>query len=623
MFKGGWAGRILKIDLTKRKHTVVELPRDLAERFVGGRGFAIKILWDELPRGTDPMSPDNILIFATGPLTGLKIPSSGKMIVASKSPLTGGYGDGNIGVRMAVELKKAGYDAIIIYGRAEKPSYVYIEDKNVQIRDAKDLWGMKTYEADDVLREAQGEDCGVLLIGRAGENLVRYSVIVAEKGRAGGRPGMGAVMGSKNLKAVVIKGTSEIPVHDEEKVEILAEEAYETIERSPNYEFWRKQGTMATIEWAQANSVLPTHNFREGVFELAEEIGGLTMEKVHKIAQRGCPYCNMPCGNIVIAKRGKYSGIESELDYENVAMLGSNLGIGDMNSIIALNRLCDEYGLDTISTGSVLGFLFEAFERGLITREDLDGLSPRWGDEEQALLLIEKIANKEGIGRILALGVKALSEVIGKGSAGFAMHVKGLEISAYDCHAAIGMALAYGTSPIGAHHKDAWFIAWEIKMGRNVVSREKVERLIYMQNIRGGIFETLTVCRLPWIELGFDLDWYPRFFEAATGLKMSLNEMLVIAERIYCLIRAFWIRENNYNWNRYMDYPPLRWFEESLTKGPLKNSKLSYSDYDKMLSWYYELRGWNSNGIPKPETLKGLGLREVAEELKKAYEDKF
>ncbi|HDI53190.1 MAG TPA: aldehyde ferredoxin oxidoreductase, partial [Candidatus Bathyarchaeota archaeon] len=407
------------------------------------------------------------------------------------------------------------------------------------------------------------------------------------------------------------KGDEEPEAADAQRLRELGREAYREITEKPNYDFWRRQGTMATIEWCQENSTLPTYNFREGVFDEADGISGSTMERM-VVKQRGCPHCNMICGNII----EDAEGAESELDYENVAMLGSNIGIGDLRKVAVLNRMCDELGLDTISTGSAIGFAMEAAERGLL---DID---ITWGDYEGAKRLLEDIAYRRGeIGELLSLGVREAAERIGDGAPDFAIHVKGLECSAYDCHLCPGMALSFGTSPIGAHHKDAWVISWEISSGRRAeYIPEKADKVIEFQRIRGGMFECLVTCRLPWIELGFELDWYPRFLEAATGVSMSLDELLTLGDRVYALIRAFWVREYGGEWSRRMDYPPRRWFEEPLTKGPLKGAHLELEGYDRLLQAYYDKRGWDERGIPTRETFRRLGLESEARELERFVE---
>ena len=603
----GWNGKFLHVNLNKNSAVAETYEASTARNFLGGRGFAIKILWDELRPEVDALSPENKLVLAAGPLTGFALPSSGKLVVAAKSPLTGGYGDGNVGSIAAVQMRKAGYDAVIIEDKASKPMVLLVRDESAEFLDGRDLWGLTTFDAEKKLREIYGRNAGVLCIGPGGENLVKYANVVCQGGRAGGRPGIGAVMGSKNLKAAVFIGSNDLPAADSEEMEQLGSEAYREIMTKPNYPFWKRQGTMSTIEWSQENSVLPTHNYREGVFDKAEAIGGFAMEKI-KVSNRGCPQCNMTCGNVVKDSDRK----ESELDYENVAMLGSNIGLGDLRQVAALNRVADELGLDTISLGNVLGFAMEASEKGLIDQH------VPWGEFKATKALIKDIAYRRGLlGNMLADGVWSASAKIGRDSNKWAMHVKGLEISGYDCHTTPAMALAYGTSSIGAHHKDAWVISWEVKTGREGYNAEKVEKVIELQRIRGGIFESLAVCRLPWIEVGFELEWYPRLLRAATGLDMPWNTLNVIADRIFNLIRAFWIREVGKNWTSEADVPPARWFEEPITKGILKGAKLDRTRYNEMLQMYYRKRGWDERGIPKKSTLKNLGLENTAKELKR------
>jgi len=602
----GWTGTFLEVNLSKDKAVANRYDANLAKNFLGGRGFAIKILWDKLKPETEPLYPENILVFAAGPLTGFALPSSGKLVVAAKSPLTNGYGDGNVGSLAAVQMRKAGYDAVIVVGKAKKPAVMLVQDNNVEFLDAKDFWGLNSFETEKQLRKTYGNAAGILCIGPGGENLVKFANIVSQEGRAGGRPGIGAVMGSKNLKAVVFVGSKELSAAYPKEMKELGAETYREVLTKPNYAFWKRQGTMSTIEWSQENSVLPTYNYKEGVFEKAEAIGGFAMEKM-KISNRGCPNCNMTCGNVVKGSDRK----ESELDYENVAMLGSNIGLGNLAQVAALNRTADELGLDTISLGNVLGFAMEASEKGLI-KEKIS-----WGKFKETKELIKDIACRRGLGDLLAEGVRYAAEKIGGNSSRWAMHVKGLEISAYDCHTTPAMALAYSTSSIGAHHKDAWVISWEVKTGRESYHEEKVDKVIELQRIRGGVFESLTVCRLPWIELGFELEWYTKFLYAATGLEMTWNDLSLIADRIFNLTRAFWIREYGKKWGKEMDIPPTRWFEEPITKGSLKGAKLDRTKYDVMLQRYYKKRGWDERGIPTKTTLKKLGLDDAVKQLKK------
>ncbi len=602
----GWTGFFLKIDLTHKKATTEAYDEQIALNFMGGRGFAAKILWDNLKQGTDPFSPENLLVLATGPLTGIGLPNSGKFVIASKSPLTGGYGDGNSGSWAAVNIRKAGYDAIIIGGKASTPVIIHIKDKTCEFLDAKSFWGKSSFETEEQLRKKSSKLAGIVSIGPAGENLVRFATVVSQEGRAGGRPGMGAVMGSKKIKALVIEGSQPIPLAYPEEMKRLAIDGYKELLTKPTYKFWKRQGTMSTVDWCQENSCLPTYNFKQGVFNKAEGINGFTMEKM-KISNRGCPQCNMTCGNVVKDSEGK----DSELDYENVVMLGSNIGLGNLTQVATLNRMADEYSFDAISLGSVIGFAMEASQKGLIPEKI------GWGDFEAIKALIHDIAHKQGLGVTLAEGVRNAAKKIGEGSSEWAMHIKGLEISAYNCHTAPGMALAYGTSSIGAHHKDAWIITWEIKTGRDSYSQAKVEYLIKTQLIRGGAFEAFTVCRFPYNSLGLELEWYHKYLRASTGKDYSLDKLNQVSDRILTLIRTFWIREYGNKWSRDLDIPPMRWFKEPLTDGNLKGAKLDLDKYQTMLSTYYAKRGWDENGIPKKTTLKKLGLQDEALQLEK------
>jgi len=603
----GWNGKILRVDLTKGTSKITTYTEDIAKRFIGGRGLAVKLLWDELPQGADPLGPENMLIFAAGPYTAYTVPNSGKMVVAAKSPLTGGYGDGNLGTRAAVNMRKCGLDAVVVTGKSEKPVYISVVDDKVEILDATHLWGKDSYVTEDWLLEKHGGATGVLIIGQSGENLCNIATVVAQKGRAGGRPGMGAVMGSKHLKAVIFNGKREIPAAHPEELSKLGKEGFAKIPKFDAFPYWKKVGTMMAADMMQTASALPTRNFSEGQFEHIDNVNG---DAVHAatVTQRGCPNCNMICGNTILDSEG----IESELDYENVTMLGPNIGIGDLAQVGTLNRICDQLGLDTIGAGSCIGLAMECAEKGLVD------MNLKFGDFEGAKKLLYEMAEMKGNGAIFGKGTRAAAKEIGGEAPDYAIHVKGLEVSAYDCHYCPGMALSFGTSPIGAHHKDAWVISWEISSGiRGEYGPEKAEKVIEFQRIRGGLFETIVACRFPWIELGYPLEDYPKYFEAATGVKMDLDEMWKMGDRVYALMRAFWAREYGEEWSRKMDYPPVRWFKHPLPKGPLEGKHLDEAKYDKLLSFYYEKRGWDERGIPTKKTLKELNLAEEAEELAK------
>ena len=592
---------LLRIDLSNRQYKTDHLDEEIVKKHIGGRGIATKIIWDEVGNDVEPLEPENKLILATGPLTGLPIPSSGKLVIAAKSPLTRGYGDGNIGTTAGIQLRKSGFDGVVFEGAAEKPVHIHISDGKVEFLDGSKIWGKETFEKEDILKEEMGEGVGRLVPGPAGENQVRVSTVMSQKGRAGGRTGMGAVMGSKNLAAVSMKGSGTVKAHDMDKLRKLGAQAYQDVKKDEGeYNFWIRQGTMQAFHWCQVNSTLPTKNFSEGQFEEADSLDGYSLER-EKIDRKGCPNCNMQCGNVI----NDASGEAAELDYENVAMLGSNLGIGDIKKAGELNKICDQYGLDTISAGSLIGFAMEASQKGLIDEEI------NFGDFEKSKELLHKIANKEGLGKTLAEGTKRAAEKIGGDSLDWAMQVKGLEVSAYDCHTLPGMALAFGTAAIGAHHKESWLIAWEIEHGRGQYSEEVVDQLIFQQRKRGGAFESFTTCRLPWIELGFSLDWYEKFFEAATGIDLDWKDFDEAGDRTYSLIRSYLVNEYGEDWSNKFDTPPERWFSHPLNKGEFEGSTLDKDRYKDMINKYYEKRGWDENGVPKRETLDSLGLENV------------
>lgn len=614
---GGYTGKFLKIDLTSETVKEIETPDAWKEKYLGGRGFAIKYLWENLEAGTEPLSPDNALIFATGPITGTPTLNSGKLVIASKSPLTGGYGDGNIGTSFCVRLKNCGYDMVVLEGKADHPVYISITPENVELKDASNLWGKGVIKTENILKDKLGERTGVLSIGPAGENRVRYATVLSEFGRSGGRPGMGAVMGSKNVKALIAdsKNGKNIPIADLERLKELAFNARATIKQRDFYKEWLKVGTTNAVRWTQENSIFPSYNFQEGVYEHVDALDGETMANDYKYGRKGCPFCQMPCGLLCETKRkDKYGDIDAELDYENVALLGSNIGMKNLDEVIVLNRLCDELGIDTISSGNSIGFAFELFEKGIIDEETTGGLELGFGNFEAAKKLLKMIANREGFGDLLAEGTKRMANEIGKGIEKFAMNVKGLEVSGYDCHNAPGMAVTFGVSPIGAHHKDAWFVAWEKREDWSGRRKEEMEALQRMQRIRGGFFEAAVMCRLPWIELDLPFEDHIKMLNAVTGKTYDKKEIFEISDRIYALIRAFWAREFG-EWKREHDYPPERWFEDPLTEGPQEGVKVDRDLFEKLLNYYYQAYGWDERGLPTEETLKDLGLDFVVSEL--------
>ena len=596
----GWTGQILRVDLTTRTWRREAFTEEFAHTWIGGRGFAVKILYDELPPGIDPLGPENKLVVAVGPISGISAPNTGKTVVAAKSPITGGYGDGNLGTRVTEKLRKAGFDALIIEGRAERPTLLYIDDDKVEFLPADEIWGKGTYDTNEWIYERYGKGAGVLNIGQAGENLVRYAVIRSMEGRSGGRPGMGAVMGSKLLKAIVVKGSQPIPQAFPAEMKVLGRDDLRAVHAQDQQSGWSRQGTTGVLSWCNEVAALPINNFRETHHPEAWRVDGERLEAA-KVAVYGCPNCTMQCGIAMLDDRGR----ESELDYENMGLLGPNLGLFDIAQVATLNYMCDDYGIDTISGGGVLGFYADAVDRGAAAG------SVRFGDFKGFERLLTAIAHRDGeVADILAEGTLRAAQAFGRGSEAYAMQCKGLEVSAYNCKFIPGMALAFAVSPIGAHHKESWIISYEIQQTpRESYGRDKAQKVVDLQRIRGGLFEAIVSCRFPWIEVGWGLEHYPKYFNTVTGLDWELEDFWPSSDRIYALIKLFWLREFPAT-DRKADYPPPAWFDPANadTEGPIAGRILEYAKYDELLQHYYDIRGYDHRGIPTRETLERLGL---------------
>ncbi len=600
----GWTGQFLRVNLTDRTHRVESFSEEFANTWIGGRGFAVKILYDELAPGIDPLGPENKLVVAVGPISGVPAPNTGKTIVAAKSPATGAYGDGNLGTRVTDQLRKAGYDALIIEGRADGPTMLVIQDDEVTFESAEEVWGKGTIATNEWIYSRFDKGAGVLNIGPAGENMVNFAVIRSFEGRSGGRPGMGAVMGSKLLKAIVVKGTKPIPMAFPAKMKELGRDDLREVHQIDKAAAWSVQGTTGVLPWCNEVAALPVHNFRGTSHPDAWQVDG---ERVNaaRVATYGCPNCTMRCGIAVLDDEGR----ESELDYEPVGLLGPNLDLYNLPEVASLNWLCDDYGLDTISAGAVLSFYADAIEHGATTGD------PLFGNVGRFKTLLGMIARREGeIGNLLANGALRAAQAFGHGSEDYAMQVKGLEISAYNCKFIPGMALAFGVSPIGAHHKESWIITYEVnETPRGSYGRDKAQKIVDLQRIRGGLFESIITCRFPWVEVGWGVEHYPTYFNTITGNDWALEDFWPISDRIYALIKLFWLREYPET-DRSADYPPAAWFDPANadTEGPIAGMILERDKYDSLLQHYYDIRGYDTRGVPTRATLESLGLEAEA-----------
>jgi len=603
-------GKIAEIDLSSEKIEIKEPDERLIQDFIGGRGWAAYVIFknlDEILHGTHP---SNVLVVATGPLAATGFLGGCKTSFAAISPQTGIYGDSSVGGYFGYMMRKAGFDMLIIRGAASQPSYLLIEDGSIEIHSDLNLWGLSSKEADEKLRNRYG-NCSIASIGIAGEKLVNFASINVDWGikerrhSQAGRTGMGAVMGSKKLKAIVAKGSGEVKVADPERLREVNKKLVREVKLSPNYENWMKYGTNMTVEWANGVEALPTLNFQKTFFEHADEISGKAVHE-SQIYVSTCANCIIPCGHTLKADNDVVT-----IDYENIGMLGSNLGLKNLSEVAKANYLCDYYGLDTISTGAVIAFVMECFQRGLLTKDDV-GFEVTWGDAEKVYHLIEMIAKRKGFGALMALGVKAVANYVKKGSEKFAMHVKGLEISAYDHRAAPAMALSYATCDIGAHHNRSWAITYDVQAGRTSYGKDKAEKVIYLQHMR-PLFDMLGVCRLPWVELGIDPNIYAEAYSAVTGREVTLEELLTCSERVWNLTRCIAILRKGISMKD--DVLPARDFEDLVPEGSTKGIKLEPEKFSELLKTYYQLRGWDERGWPTREKLISMKLEEAAEKL--------
>ncbi len=574
-----------------------------ALKYIGGRGFGAKILFDHLAKIRDPLGPENVLTIAPGPLTGLYLPGAGKTHVVALAPLTGIYGDSNMGGNFGAELRQAGYDALVLTGRAKQLSYLWVDEDDVAIVPAPQLAGKGALDTERAVKEAlQSEELRVAAIGPAGEQLVRFATINCDWSRNAGRCGMGAVLGSKNIKAIAVRGGRDLPVADVAGLRLLTDRSLKDLADHPLFEFWQQQGLMSVIDYLNTAGGLPTRNFQQNVFERADQIDGFKMEAEFKIGDTACFGCPMSCGNICLVKNGKYKGTITEgPEYESACTLGSNLGVSDFSAILKGNQLCDELGIDTISAGVLVGTMIEAVDTGLLQPSDVDGMRLEWGNADQITALLEKIASRDGVGDVLAGGSKAVLERWPE-LAPILVQTKGMEQSAYDARATISMALAYGTCDIGAHHTRAWTVGKELEAGAKWTNEDRVDIVVYHQTIR-PLLDMLGVCRLPWIELGFDERRYAEYYSIVTGVPHTLDDLLDRSRAIYDLTRLISVSRGI---SRKDDYPAPRMFDRPIEGGQYAGRVVDRQQYEELLDLYYQKRGWSKDGIPPEDTAKSF-----------------
>jgi len=610
---GGYMGKLLTVDLSRGQIKEEPLDPKMAHDFVGGAGYAARYLYDELGPDTDPLGPGNTLMFMTGPLVGTRAPSCGRHEVCALSPLTGIWGESNSGGFWGAELRFSGYDGLVIRGRAEKPVWLSIvEGQLPALHDASDLWGLDTYETQQRLRDKLNDpQVRVACIGPAGENLVLYAAIMNDHGRAAGRTGMGAVMGSKNLKAIAVRGKQRIPLADQETFSQTAKEAVQVVLDDISTQVYQQMGTASFVDMSIMWGNMPNKYWSQARFDEATNLSGIAMMETILTRSVPCYGCAVACGREVTLKDTPY-GVEvvDGPEYETVAMLGSMLLVDDLPGVAYAGHLCNRLGMDTISAGSSIALAYLLYERGFLTPADTGGLPLKWGDIETAHTLLELIARREGLGDLLAQGVKRIAARFG--AEDLAVHVNGLEPPAHDPRALSGMALVYATSPRGACHMQGDMYSVDMGLtipevgifpGGRFKTRGKAKIVAKVQDWR-SLYNSAIMC----VFVNPTAPLLVNLLSAATGWSSDIIWWQQTGERIFNLKRAF---NNRLGLRRGNDRLPERFFI------PMSNgSRRRTPRLDKMLEEYYRHRNWDwQTGKPSREKLVGLGLSSIAEEL--------
>jgi len=589
----GYKGKLLHIDLSKESYKTVNIPKEILRKYIGGRGLGAKLYWDLILPEADPFGQDNIFMVLTGPLSGTMAPGAGKHLIVTKSPATGGWLDSYSSGKVASELKFAGYDGLIITSKARYPINVFVNDDKVEFSDARHLWGKGAFETETFIRENFNPECGALSIGPAGENLLPFACVGSDYFRKAGRGGAGAVMGSKNLKFIAIKGTGGISCADMGALHHLVLNHQKRIRL--------RHMTPMTLTITNAVGMLPTRNFTQGQFK--KGTGTIDKDAVIdvKIADRACYACFAGCANITQVKKGIFKDLLLEgPEYETLAMLGANLEIDYLPAIMKANYLCDDLGMDTISAGVAIGFAMECYERGILTQKNTGGLELKFGNYKAVIELLELMAYRRDFGAFCAQGVKEMARLLGQHTEDFAMHSKGLEFPAYDPRAGWGSAITYSVTPRGACHRRAWPPSVEVLGGINPFSIEgKAERVINLMNHR-CIMHSLIVCDMPGSIIRLRMEDWAQYLNVVVGSRYTGDDLNRRTEIIETLIRRINIREG---FSSKDDILPKRTLEQSLPDGPGAGKIIGMENFFKMRSNYYLCRGWDSEGVPTQETI--------------------
>ena len=612
----GYAGRILHVDLTTGKTRTEPLNEDYAKKYIGGIGLGMRLWLDHSKQGVDPFSPENPLILTVGPTAGTVWPTGGNgHAFVSKSPQSFGISESKSHGYFGAEVKRAGYDGVIFKGKAERPVYVWIDDDSTQILNASHLWGKSPAETEDIIKEELGDYyIRVAAIGVSGEKLVRIACIINEKTRAAGRTGLGAVMGSKNLKAIAVRGTNDVKVAKPDEFMEFVKEFHERM-KGPATKKYRTLGTPENVLVHNALQCMPTRNYNNAAFEGAEKVSGEALNERFVAKIIACSSCAMRCEHIAVVPEGPYKGAMARVEYEPLWALAPYCGVDRLDAVIKAIELCNWYGVDGISAGVIVAFAMDCYENGILTEKDLDGLDARFGNHEALVRLIEKIGRREGIGDILAEGVKIAGEKIGKGAEKLAQHIKGVEATGYDLRSLKTAALGYAVSFRGADHNRHGAYAFDVKGKFNRLKYER-GRAKAVKDIEDlyTIIDSLIICKFSRGTYYKEFEDLAKLYSLLTGFETTPEEMRLKGERINNLARVINIREG---FSRKDDTLPYKVMHHPIPdEGPSKGAYVTQEELDLMLDDYYEARGWTREGIPTEEKLNELGMNDLIEIVK-------
>ena len=612
----GYAGRILYIDLNTGKTRVEKLGEAYVKKYIGGIGLGMKLWLDNSKAGVDPLSPDNPLVLALGPTSGTIFPTAGNgHAFVAKSPATLGIGEAVAHGTFGAEMKRAGYDAVILKGKSEKPVYLWIDDDSVQLLGASHLIGKSPSETEEAIKEdLEDYYVRVAAIGLAGEKLSRIACIINEKTRAAGRTGMGAVMGSKNLKAIAVRGTRDIvPAKPDEFMEMV-QEFHERM-KGPATQKYRTLGTAENVLVHNALHCMPTRNYNNAHFEGADKVSGEVLNEKFLAKIIGCSSCAMRCEHEVVVPEGPYKDTMTRMEYETLWAMGPYCGIDRLDAIIKGMELANYYGMDAISAGVIVGFVMDCYENGILTKKGLDGIEANFGNSEALIQLLEKMGKREGIGDILAEGVRIAGKKIGKGAEKLAQHIKGLEVTGYDLRCLKTAALGFAVSFRGADHNRHGAYAFDVK---GTVDRLKAEngrgKMVRDMEDTYALIDSLIVCKFSRGTYYKGLADMARLYNLVTGIEMTDEDLKKSGERINTIARLINIREGL---GRKDDALPWKVMNMPIPdEGPVQGAVVTQEELDLLLDDYYHSRGWTMEGFPTTARLKELGMESLSSIVK-------